>query len=229
MSLLQTFLDLIFPRTCSACDEVLEDYEEHICIKCHMKLPKINALSNANELLNSKFWGKLSVKNTYSFLQFVKKGGVQNILHELKYRNNPELATFMGKWFANTVLKESFESEKPDLIIGVPLHPLKHKRRGYNQADEIAKGLSEILQIEYSTTALARNTFTETQTKKSRFKRFENMNGVFSVKEPDIIKGKHIVLVDDVLTTGATLEIAGKELLKADAAAISIITIAAAL
>ena len=194
-----------------------------------MKLPQINALPNASELLNSKFWGKLSVKNTYSFLQFVKKGGVQNILHELKYRNNPELANYMGKWFANTVLLESFKDDKPDLILGVPLHPIKQKRRGYNQADEIAKGLSEILEIPFSTKALARNTFTETQTKKSRFRRFQNMDGVFVVRAPELIKGKHIVLVDDVLTTGATLEIAGAEILKAEAACISIVTIAAAL
>ncbi len=220
--------DLFFPRICAACENTLTPYENHICVSCHIHLPKFTPDDITKEILSKKFWGKIPVKNTYSFLQFTKNGPVQRILHQLKYRNKTELAVYLGKWFGNELKTNDFDKEI-DLIIGVPLHPVKKKRRGYNQADCFAKGLSESLQVPYNEEALIRVSFTETQTNKSRFKRFRNMEGVFEVEKPDLIKNKRIALVDDVLTTGATLEVAGLELLKAGCQELSILTIAAAL
>jgi ComF family protein len=228
MNPFQLAKDLLFPRLCAACFNTLESYENHICIKCHLKLPVISTHEAEQNKLDKKFWGKLTVKNTYSFLQFTKNGPVQNILHNLKYRNKPDLAEFMGAMFGNRLVSLNFHNEI-DLIIAVPLHPLKLKRRGYNQADYIAKGISEKLNIEFDSKVIIRNRFTETQTKKSRFNRYSNMDGVFEILNESKIRGKRVALVDDVLTTGATLEVAGAEVLKAGCSELSILTLAAAL
>lgn len=228
MNPLQLASDLFFPRLCSACYQTLQVYEKHICVSCHLTLPKVDFKDTHQNKLDKKFWGKLKVKNTYSFLQFIKNGSVQNVLHDLKYKNKPDLAEFMGKWFGEQLLSDQFENEI-DLILAVPLHPVKLKRRGYNQAACIAEGLSSKLGVPYDSTAIIRNRFTETQTNKSRFKRFSNMDGVFEITDPEKVNGKRIALVDDVLTTGATLEIAGTEILKAGCTELSILTIAAAL
>lgn len=220
--------DLFYPRLCAACEQTLQSYEEHICIKCNLHLPRFGGPQFDELVLEKKFWGKIPVAHTRSFLQFSKNGPVQHILHQIKYHNRPELAEYMGKWFGEALKMDAFDQET-DLIIGIPLHPLKKKRRGYNQADLFAKGLSDALQVAYDTESLIRTEYTETQTKKSRFKRFENMEGVFHVKFPDRVHQKRICLVDDVLTTGATLEVAGKVLLDAGCKELSILTIAAAL
>jgi ComF family protein len=220
--------DLLFPRLCAACFETLQVYENHICIKCHLTLPQISGHDSEQIKLDKKFWGKICVKNTYSFLHFTKNGPVQNILHNLKYKNKPELAEFMGAWFGNQLLTKHF-NEEIDLILAVPLHPIKLKRRGYNQADHIANGLSVILNVPFEKEVIIRNRFTETQTNKSRHNRFANMDGVFEIINEEKIRGKRVVLVDDVLTTGATLEVAGNEILKGGCSELSILTIAAAL
>ncbi len=220
--------DLFYPRLCAACENNLQSYEEHICIKCNLELPKFGGIQFDEFILEKKFWGKIPVKHTRAFLQFSKHGPVQNVLHQIKYRNEPDLAEYMGKWFGRVLKAEGFDSEI-DLILGIPLHPLKKKRRGYNQADLFAKGLSESLSAPYDEESLIRTEFTDTQTRKSRFKRFENMEGVFHVKFPENISGKRVCLVDDVLTTGATLEVAGRVLLDAGAKELNIVAIAAAL
>ncbi len=220
--------DLFYPRLCAACETNLQSYEEHICIKCSLELPKFAGPQFDEFVLEKKFWGKVPVEHTRSFLQFSKRGPVQNILHQIKYHNRPDLAIYMGKWFGQLLVTESFQKEI-DLIIGIPLHPKKKKARGYNQADLFAEGLSETLEVPFDQESLIRLQYTETQTKKSRFKRYENMEGVFHVKYPEKIAKKRVCLVDDVLTTGATLEVAAHELLNAGAAGISVITIAAAM
>ncbi len=225
MNPFQLAKDLLFPRLCSACLSTLESYEKHICVRCHLNLPKINF---GEPRLEQKFLGKLLVKNTNSFLQFTKNGPVQNILHDLKYKNKPDLAEYMGKWFGKELRAKGFH-EEIDLILAVPLHPIKEKRRGYNQADEIAKGVSESLNVPFDKELIVRNRFTETQTNKSRYSRFENMEGVFEIMDHSKTKGKRVALIDDVLTTGATLEVAGAEILKAGCRDLSILTIAAAL
>ncbi len=228
MNPLQLAKDLLFPRLCGACFNTLEPYENHLCIKCHLSLPLVSSDETSQNKLNKKFWGKIAVKNTYSFLQFTKNDRVQNILHNLKYKNKPDLAEFMGSMFGNRLLSMNFHQEI-DLILAVPLHPIKFKRRGYNQADHIALGISKKLNVPFDSEVIIRNRFTETQTKKSRFNRFSNMDGVFEILDDSKIKGKRVALVDDVLTTGATLEVAGAEILKAGCSELSILTLAAAL
>lgn len=193
-----------------------------------MTLPKTDAHLTETESIERKFWGKINVQNTYSFLRFTKKGKVQNILHALKYKNKPELAEYLGKMYGNELKNVNF-NEKIDLLIGIPLHKEKLKMRGYNQADHIAKGLSESLGVPYSEDVMVRNTFTMSQTKtKSRFNRFKNIEGVFGINDLEAVKDKRIALVDDVLTTGSTLEVAGEVLIEAGCKELYIITLAAA-
>ena len=223
-----SLLDFIYPKVCVGCEKNLLGPEKHLCIECLITIPKTNSHLHPIDLIERKFWGKLEIKRTFAFLKFTKKGKVQNILHALKYKNKPELAEYIGKMYAND-LKEVDLSEKLDLIIGIPLHKDKKKLRGYNQADAFAKGLSEGLKVPFDTESMERQTFTISQTKiGSRYKRFKNIDGVFVVNKPENINGKRIALVDDVLTTGSTLEIAGKALLENGCKELYIITIASA-
>jgi ComF family protein len=147
-------------------------------------------------------------------------------LHELKYRNKPEVGKYLGKIYGVDLKAGGFD-KKIDLIIGVPLHPTKLKQRGYNQSDCIAEGLSEALEVPFETNAVKRLIHTASQTKKSRIERFQNVENIFEVIDFEMIKNKRIAIVDDVLTTGSTLESLGITLLNAEAKEISIVTIAA--
>jgi ComF family protein len=156
---------------------------------------------------------------------FTKKGGVQKILHAIKYKHNKELAELVGTWFAND-LKEDLIISKADYIIPVPLHPKKFKIRGFNQSEEFAKGLANGLEIPLNTTVLIRSDFTETQTKKNKYERWENVEDKFQLTNLDEFKNKHVVLVDDVITTGATIEACCAVLQQIEGVKISVLSIA---
>jgi len=221
------FLDIIYPRTCEACGEALLGGENLICMNCMIDLPRTNSHIQRLDKVSNRFWGKIPVTDTVTFMKFSKKGKVQKLLHELKYRNKPEVGKYLGKIYGVDLKAVGF-NKKIDLIIGVPLHPSKLVQRGYNQADCIAEGLSEALEVPFETSAVKRLVHTDTQTKKSRIERFQNVENIFEVIDTEKIKGKRIAIVDDVLTTGSTLESLGITLLNADAKEISIVTIAAA-
>lgn len=221
------FLDIIYPRTCEACGEALLGGENLICMNCMIDLPRTNSHIQKLDKVSNRFWGKIPVTETITFMKFSKKGKVQKLLHELKYRNKPEVGKYLGRIYGVDLKAVGF-NKKVDLIIGVPLHPAKLIQRGYNQADCIAEGLSDALEIPFETNAVKRLVHTETQTKKSRIERFQNVENIFEVIDAEKIRGKRIAIVDDVLTTGSTLESLGRTLLNAQAKEISIVTIAAA-
>lgn len=221
------FLDIIFPHTCEACGDVLLGGENLICINCMIDLPRTNSHIQKLDKVSNRFWGKIPVTDTITFLKFSKKGKVQKLLHALKYRNKPEVGKYLGKIYGLDLKAGGFD-KKIDLIIGVPLHPTKLKQRGYNQSDCIAEGLSEALDVPYDTNTVIRLIHTVSQTKKSRIERFQNVENIFEVIDFEMIKNKRIAIVDDVLTTGSTLESLGITLLNAEAKEISIVTIAAA-
>jgi len=221
------FLDIIYPRTCEACGEVLLGGENLICINCLIDLPRTNSHIQMFDNVSNRFWGKLPVTDTITFLKFSKKGKVQKLLHELKYRNKPEVGKYLGKIYGVDLKSVGFD-KKIDLIVAVPLHPTKLIQRGYNQADCIAQGLSEALEVPFETNAVKRLIYTPSQTKKSRIERFLNVENIFEVNDIEKIKNKRIAIVDDVLTTGSTLESLGITLLNSEAKEISIVTIAAA-
>jgi ComF family protein len=225
---LNMLLEVLYPRSCAACGDTISGDEKHLCIACLFSIPKTDSHLSDIDLIDRKFWGKLDVKHTYSFLKFSKKGKVQNILHALKYKNKPELAEYLGKMYGSELKSINF-NKNVDFIVGIPLHKDKLAIRGYNQADHFAVGLSAALDIPSHSDLMVRNTFTESQTKKAnRFKRFQNIDGVFEIIDKEKVKNARIALVDDVLTTGATLEVAGQELINNGCKELYIITIAAA-
>jgi ComF family protein len=189
-------------------------------------MPRSNFHVDLDNAFFRKFKGRIPVKYVMSFFKFTKGGAVQQVLHTLKYRNKPELGQLLGRIYGEE-LKLAGYATAFDLIIPIPLHSYKKKRRGYNQSEEFGKGLSEALDIQCSEEFLTRVTVTSTQTKKTRLKRWENVKEVFAIHRGDVLKGKRILLIDDVVTTGATLEAAGRQLVDAGCKELSIGCIAA--
>ncbi|MBW7466310.1 ComF family protein [Pontibacter aydingkolensis] len=204
--------------------------EKYICTGCNIKLPYTDYhLHGATELnpLQRRFWGKVQVRYAFSYLLFMPKGRVQRILHKLKYKGAKELGEHLGKRYGS-LLSDHHYHEQFDLVVPVPLHKYKLRRRGYNQSDCFSKGLSESMQLPFKADALMRTLDTGTQTRKNRLDRWYNVEQVFQVKHPDSVQGKRILLADDVMTTGATLEACAAALLAAGATEVSVVTIAAA-
>lgn len=228
-SLALDFVGLIFPRLCLACREPLVPGEDHLCTGCRAELPYTDChlLPPDQNPLARRFWGKLPVRHTLSYLRFVRHGRVQRLLHELKYQGQRDVGTALGQLYGAELRAAGFATAF-DLVVPVPLHPRKLARRGYNQAAAFANGLAHGLGLPTQATALRRTTHTATQTKKNRAQRWANVATVFEAERPETIAGRRVLLADDVLTTGATLEACGAVLLAAGAAEVSIVTIACA-
>jgi ComF family protein len=224
-SYLSDFIALIFPELCQACGSSLISGEELICTHCMYDLPYTNFHQQPDNAVARQFWGRLPLQSAYVLFYFSKGGKVQNMMHQLKYRNSPKIGNKLGE-IAGKQLASSAPFQDIDVIIPVPLHPRKLKQRGYNQSAQFAEGLSAKMNIPIDVTSLIRLKHTETQTLKSRFSRYENMKEVFGVSIPDQLAGKHILLVDDIITTGSTLEACGIELLKIPGVTISVAAIA---
>lgn len=223
----EALLSLAFPKLCAACNVALMQDEDIVCLACKYALPQTNLHTIKGNIIEQVFWGRVPIQFAASFLYFDKLSKVQEIIHQLKYNNQAEIGIELGKWYA-TILKNSNTLPKIDAIIPVPLHYSRLKKRGYNQSEMFANGLSEILEKPVFTKVLTRNRKTETQTKKSRFVRWHNVNEAFILTQPKALQNKHILLVDDVLTTGATLESCAQAILMAENIKISILTIATA-
>lgn len=222
---LADFLSLFFPELCAGCGTNLFKNEQVICTNCIYNLPVTNFHADPLNKLAKQLWGRFTFKQASSYVYFRKGGRVQNIMHQLKYNKRPEAGYRMGQLYAQ-VLKDSEQWIKPDLIIPVPLHPSKLKKRAYNQSEHFANGMASVLQIPVTSDNLARIENTETQTKKSRYARYENLNGAFICQDQMALENKHILIVDDVITTGATLEACCLVLLKLEQVDVSIATIA---
>ncbi|WP_375416894.1 ComF family protein [uncultured Hymenobacter sp.] len=227
--LLPDFLSLLFPSVCLACGQSLRRGERHLCTGCRAELPytDFHLLPPADSPLGRRFWGKLPVQYALSYLRFVQHGRVQQLLHQLKYQGQQEVGVALGELYGAELAGSGF-TRQFDVIVPVPLHRRKLARRGYNQAAAFAEGLGTGLALPHRADALRRTEHTASQTRKSRAQRWQNVATVFETAEPTQISGHRVLLVDDVLTTGATLEACGLALLAAGAAEVSIATIACA-
>lgn len=223
--MLQDFLSLIYPRNCVACGNSLFKHEDQVCNYCYTSLPKTNFHQQQRNPVDTLFYGRTPLLLASSFYLFQKKGSIQKILHAIKYKHNKELAVLIGKWYAED-LKTDPVISKADFIIPVPLHSKKYRMRGFNQSEEFAKGLSDGLKISLNTSVLQRKEFTETQTKKSKYERWENVEDVFGLIVPETFKNKHVIIVDDVITTGATIEACCQLLQSIEGIQISVLSIA---
>lgn len=220
------FVSLFFPNSCAACDAALVKGEQMICTRCIIDIPRSNYHLERENPFYRKLVGRIPVEYVVSFLRFSKRGRVQRLLHELKYRNKPELGRRLGYVFGSELYQAGY-MDQFDLIVSVPLHPTKKKIRGYNQSEEFATGLGLAMNVQSSDTHLKRTTITTTQTRKNRLLRWQNVRDVFQLSSAADVSGKRVLLVDDVVTTGATLEAAGRVLLDGGCRTLSIACIAA--
>ncbi|MCB2378590.1 ComF family protein [Hymenobacter sp. BT635] len=228
-ALFADFVGLIFPQVCLACSEALTRGEDHICTACRAQLPytDYHKLPEAANPIARRFWGKVPVTHALSYLRFLRHGRVQHLLHQLKYQGQRDVGQVLGRWYGTELTQQGLNQEF-DLIVPVPLHPRKLAKRGFNQSDCFAEGLSASLQVPWDAAALCRTEHTSSQTQKNRTQRWQNVATVFEVANKASVVGKHVLVVDDVLTTGATLEACVAVLLAAGCRQVSIATIACA-
>ena len=202
---LHSILNLFYPRVCAACGEALLKDEETVCLKCRYLLPKTGYELNPENPLAQAFYGRVKFHAVTACFFFAKSGKVQHLIHELKYKGNKEAGIFLGQQLGESI-KEAPLFQGIDYLIPVPLHPRREKQRGYNQSLLIAQGINEVTGIPIGDKYLIRAVYTTTQTKKSADERHKNVKDIFEVRFPEELEGKHVLLIDDVLTTGATLE-----------------------
>ncbi|MDR1881554.1 MAG: ComF family protein [Prevotella sp.] len=226
-NLFRDFLNLFFPDLCVVCNQRLSEGEEYICTDCLLSIPKTNYHLQPDNRLEQFFAGRIPFRHIAAFAYFVKGGSIQNIIHELKYKHNPGIGRFIGELCGENIVDSDFISGL-DLLAPVPLHPKRQKQRGYNQSLEICKGISRVTGIPIDSETVVRKVNNKSQTRNSRFDRWKNVEDIFALTNERSFQGKHILLVDDVITTGSTLESCAKEILKCEGCKISIYAVGTA-
>ena len=223
MKLLKDLFYLFYPNICANCNEQLLQNEKVICTFCRHDLPLTNFQSYTKNKVSRIFSGRITIEKAYALLFFRKQGITKNLIHDLKYKGNEGVGVFFGNWIGEIVAKNK-EFSTVDFIVPVPIHAKKKKIRGYNQVTKFGECLSMHLKVPLNEDILIRQSATKTQTLKSRFERFNDLESKFLARNTSIFKEKHILIIDDVITTGATLEACAKELLKTPGIKISILT-----
>lgn len=219
----QGLIHLLYPRLCEGCATPLLQQEQVLCLNCLLQLSKTNFHNDENNETALRFAGRVAVQRATSYAHFINDGLLQHLLHRLKYKGQKEIGLFLGRQFAYDLQQTNWIAGI-DLLIPVPLHPKKQAVRGYNQSTLIAEGMSAVLKIPVQNNTLKRLRYTESQTQKSRTERMDNMRNAFAITNVQALQDKHVLLIDDVLTTGATLEACAQPLLACNAK-ISITTI----
>ncbi|MEP6927362.1 MAG: ComF family protein [Ginsengibacter sp.] len=220
-------LHFFYPHNCLGCGSDIIEKENFLCLECINNLPHTNFAMHANNPVEKIFWGRISINAGMSEFYFSKDSIIQNLIHEFKYRGNRKVGLFLGNMIGKSLLSSNRFS-KINALVPLPLFSQKEFKRGFNQSAILCEGINEITNIPSITKNVIRIIHTETQTKKGRIQRWENVEKSFSVLEPSALKQKHLLLVDDVITTGATLEACGAEILKVGDAILSIATLAVA-
>ncbi|WP_289053228.1 ComF family protein [Carboxylicivirga marina] len=219
--------DLFFPPVCISCGTHLFKNEIEICQMCIRRLPRTHFEKRPHDnQISIMMWGRCRINQAYALFFYKKGERVQRLLHEVKYRGNIKLGEELGRQLAKTIVRNGDNSY--DEIIPIPLHPKKKIKRGFNQAEVIANGMAEIMKVPVNVSDVVRNTYTSSQTRKGRFERWQNVESIFSVKSPENLAGKHLLLIDDVVTTGSTLEACVNQLSTIDNVKVSVATIACA-
>jgi ComF family protein len=225
LDILKNFAALAFPDTCCACGTILFAQETHLCLHCRALLPKTRFHKDRENQLTKIFWGRLQLETGTSLYYFQKGGKVQRLIHQFKYKGNTKLGFYLGQLLGRSI-KSSSHYKDIDCIIPVPLHPKRERRRGFNQSAVIAGGIASSLSVSCPTHLLVRKEYTETQTRKNRFNRWQNVAEVFETPEPDALINRSVLLVDDVITTGSTLESCAQKLLAIKGVRVWIATLA---
>lgn len=224
-NILNAINNLLLPRVCFGCNARLNGGEQHLCTVCRHQLPLTDYNFNDENRVDRIFYGRINITKANSFLFFTDQGIVKNLIHNLKYRNQEQIGAFLGDWFGQQI-SENNHLEKVDYVIPVPLHKKKLKKRGYNQTALFAKRLAFHLNSTYLENVLIKTANTKTQTKRSRLARWYDNRSLYEVTDEKILKNKRILLVDDVITTGATMEICARPLKKIEGTVVYIATMA---
>lgn len=203
--MLKNLTNLFFPEACYGCKALLSDNEQYICTNCRHDLPLTNFHNDTENAVHKILYGRVKLENATALLHFTKKGIVQQLMHNLKYRGHERIGLFLGEWLGEQLscLKAY---QDIDIVVPVPLHKSKLRKRGYNQVDKFGKAIASALDAAYNTTVLIKTKKTKTQVFKDRLKRSSEIDSKFTVYDAEIINGKHVLLVDDIITTGATVE-----------------------
>jgi len=222
---LEDFVSLFFPNVCMACMQKPPVPKEYLCFKCQYNLPRTNFHLHQANIFTDRLWGRLDLHTASAMFLLLKNGLAENIIYNIKYKDATALAVSLGEEYGR-VLKKAALYQDIDVIVPVPIHKSKMKTRGYNQSAMFGEGIATSLEIPCLENALIKKRKTQSQTKKSRMERLVSVEGEFAVRQPEALKGKNVLLVDDVMTTGATLESCGLELLKVEGMRLSMVTLA---
>ncbi|MBS1600185.1 MAG: ComF family protein [Bacteroidetes bacterium] len=221
-----SFSHIFFPHICVGCGTDLIDDSQLICLHCMHKLPVTHFELHANNPIEKIFWGRAPIQSASAQYYFTKNSILQQILHQFKYEGKKQIGTYFGKIIGET-LSKSNRFNNLDALVPLPLFASKERKRGYNQATVLADGISSVIKVPVLNNCIERISATETQTLKNRMERWHNISGKFRLKNKEHLIGKHILLVDDVITTGATLDACANEFLKEEIR-VSIVTLACA-
>lgn len=219
--MLNALIDLFYPTICMGCGNDETNVDELLCLNCHSQLPYTGFENISNNATEKLFWGRIKIKFGSSTFYYLQGAPIQQIIHQIKYNNEEKLGIYMGK-LMGLKIQSVLEENEIDLCIPMPLHIKKEYKRGYNQATLLCKGIQEICSINFDDKIIFRTENTNTQTKKSRIERWNNVDSIFMIKDNSKIKGKHILIIDDVITTGASTEACGQTLLEHGAESVSI-------
>lgn len=224
-NIVNSTMHLFYPHVCTGCGSDLLQEDNLLCLKCMHNLPHTDFAALANNQIEKDFWGRIPLTAAYSQFYFAKEFLMQHLIHQLKYKGDTKIGFYLGEIMGKTLL-ESNRFSTIEALIPLPLYADKEHKRGYNQATVICNGMSSVMNIPVLNGAVIRRQATETQTRKHRTERWENVKDSFKVAKASELTGKHLLLVDDVITTGATLEACGSVILEVDNVKLSIATLA---
>lgn len=224
-SYFKDFSHLLFPHNCEGCGTDILQNKQLLCAECLHRLPETNFAALVGNPIEKMFYGRLNIANATANYYFTKESLIQHLIHQLKYKGNKEVGDYLGRLIGYQ-LKNGIRFDDVDALVPLPLNAKREFKRGYNQAAAICNGIAEIINKPIIYDAVVRTTFTETQTQQDRVHRWQNMDGVFAINNEKKLEGKHILLVDDIITTGATLEACGQTILNIANTKLSIATVA---
>ncbi len=216
---------ILLPQVCFGCNAHLRRGERLLCTLCRNQLPLTEYNFIDENPIDRIFYGRINIKKANSFLFYSEKGIVKTLIHYLKYKNQPQIGSFLGNWYGQ-ILAETGTLNQIDLVVPVPLHWKKLRKRGYNQVSHFAELLAHYINARYIDDLLIKTANTKTQTGKGRTFRWQNDRDLYILSDPQLLKGKNVLLVDDVITTGATIEACGRALKSADDVNIYVVSMA---
>ena len=203
-NIISDILALLFPRECAVCGDAIVEGEEFVCTACRFRIPMTGFAAQADNPMKERLSALVPITHASALFYFVAESDWRRIVHDFKYRGRWNKARRLGVWYGHTLL-QSGNYQDVDIVVPVPLHLRKRLQRGYNQSDYIADGIASVLGVGVEHHALVRKVNNESQTRHSRNERWGNVEGIFEVRKPELLSGRHVLLVDDVFTTGATV------------------------